>query len=148
MIRRTTTFIDTDELGLVVQIQHNQNDTVYPTVYETDGSGHNLYLSLFDSRIAEVKALDPNVFQITFASSFAGFLDLLSFDVKSPSLTSRIIKLETVINDLPETLDKYANVVQWKQMNAYTDKQIKDLKKELTDIRSLYNSLAKEVSEL
>jgi hypothetical protein len=33
-------------------------------------------------------------------------------------------------------------------MNAYTDKQIKDLKKELIDIRSLYNSLAKEVSEL
>lgn len=148
MINRSTTYIDTDELGLVVQIQHNFGGMVYPFFYTINSSGHRTAVSLFDSHIAEAKALDDNTYQVTLSSTFQVHLDLLYFDIKTPSQAKRITKLEQDVNDVRELLTHYTNALQWKQMNTYLQKQIDDHSKLLADQQTQITNLSKDVSEL
>lgn len=148
MINRVSTYIDTSVTGSVVQIQHNLHGMVYPYFYTVDTSGYKTAVSLFDSRIAEAKTLDDDTFQVTFASSFEGFLDLLYFDIKTPSQGKRITALELETEAIRDLLTGYANLLQWKQMNTYLEKQIKDQGKLIADLQAQVNTLAKDVSEL
>src|SRR4030065_2194880 len=109
MINRVTTYIDTAVVGSVAQIQHNLGGMVYPFIYTINGFGHKVAVSLYDARLAEVKALDDNTYQITVASAFAGFLDLLFFDVKTPSQGKRITALEKDMVDVQALFSSHTN---------------------------------------
>lgn len=148
MINRVTTYIDTVATGLVVQIQHNLNGMVYPFFYTLNVSGHKTAVSLFDSRIAEAKALDDNIYQVTFAANAEIFLDLLYFDIKTPSQAKRITALEKETNEIRSVLTEYTNLLQWKQMNTYLQKQIDNQTKLIVDLQTQVTTLAKDVSEL
>jgi hypothetical protein len=98
-VRKSSTYVDTNVSGLVIQIQHNLNGTSYPFVYELD-TGAKVFVSLYDPRIAEAKQLDDDTFQITFASAFAGYIDLLVFDVSTPDAGDRVKEVEDKLNDV------------------------------------------------
>lgn len=147
-IRRVQTYIDTNTDGLVVQIEHNMNGMVYPEIYTVDLSGAKVFVSLYDPRLAEVKALDANNFQITFASTFAGYLDLLYFDVSVPSESDRITILEKELVKTNDRQTKYTTLTQWKQMNTYNEKKFKDLETDIAELKTLYNQLAQQVATL
>lgn len=148
MINRRTTYIDTAQSGLVVQIQHNFNGMVYPQFYTVNTSGHKIFMSLYSSPIAEAKALDGNTFQVSFSGAFEGFVDLLYFDIKTPSQGNRITHLEKDVAEIRDTLTDYVNGMQWRQMNTYLEKQIKDLNKEINDLQQQVVHLQQELSKL
>lgn len=148
MQNRYSLYIDTAVTGLVVQMQHNLNAQVYPFFYTLNSSGHKIYKSIYAAPIAEAKILDNNTFQVTFLSAFEGYLDLVSWDFKTPTYSKRLTEVEEDINEIRTVLGQYTNLLQWKQMNALLEKKIADLEKENKELRTLYTDLSQEVSEL
>ena len=148
MSNRSSTFINTAETGLVVQIQHNLCGMVYPSFYTTNSSGHKIFKSLYAAPILEAKTLDKDTFQVTFSGAFEGFVDLLYWDFKTPTYNKRLTDVEQDVVEIRDVLKQYTNLLQWKQMNAYLEKRIMNLEKENAELRTLYNDLEQEVSEL
>jgi hypothetical protein len=147
-VDRNSTYIDTVVSGsLVIQIAHNLGGTAYPSFYELAG-GHKVFVSLYDPRIAEFKNLDDDNVQITFASNFAGYLDLIVYEFIRPSLTIRVQDLQAKYNDLAKTLDLYTPKTSWKQMNTYFDSKIKDLEATNADLQLQIDTLKQEVDSL
>lgn len=146
-VRKNSTYVDTNVSGLVVQISHNMNGTAYPSIYELDG-GAKVFLSLFDPRIAEVKDLDDDTTQVTFASAFAGYIDLVVFDVSVPSAEDRVKSLEDKYNDLLAMFNKYVTKSTSTQMNNYFDSKIKDLEAKDEDLQTQINTLRTDVDAL
>lgn len=145
---RDSTYIDTIVAGsLVIQVTHNMNGTAYPFIYELD-SGHKKFVSLYDPRIAEFKNLDDNNVQITFASNFAGYLDLIVFDFSRPPLDQRVKDLQSKYNDLSTALQLYTAKASWKQMNNYFDSKFKDLDAAIADINSQLEAINQEIDSL
>lgn len=148
MMNRVTKYIDTAVTGLVVQIQHNLGGMVYPFFYTLNSSGHKVAVSLFDSHIAEAKALDDDTYQVTFAATYQVNLDLVYLDIKTPSQAKRIKDLEEDVVDLRLLLNSYTNALQWKQMNTYLQKQIEDQGKLIADLQAQVDVVKRDVSEL
>ena len=144
---RSQTYIDTNTDGLVVQIQHNLGQMVYPWLWELD-SGAKVFVPLFDSRIAELKALDDNVFQVTFASAYEGYLDLIAYDLSTPSVESRLAKVEEDLLKLKNEIVLYTTQSKWKQMNTFQEGRIDAIKSDLDTLETLYQDLRADVDAL
>jgi hypothetical protein len=147
MNNRTITYIDTDITGLVVQIAHNFNDTVYPFLFEPDESGHEKAVSLYSPVLAEVKSLDKNIFQISFTGTWKGFVHLVKLNVSGTQYAARLESLESKIVLIQEQIEKLTNGAQWRQMNTYILSEVDKLRKELGDVSLAQDVLRKEISE-
>lgn len=147
MNNRIVTYIDTDTTGLIVQIAHNFNDSVYPFLFEPDSSGHEKVLSLYSPILAEVKSLDKNIFQLTFTGSWQGFVHLVKLNVSGTQYLSRLEALESKTVLIQEQIEKLTNGAQWRQMNTYILSEVDKLKKEVGEVILAQDVLRKEISE-
>lgn len=134
-IKKHSAFIDTNTLGSIIVIEHNLGGT--PLVQLTDyTSGQEVLISLYDSRIGQIKVLNENNLQVTFAGAFRGYIYLYQVDIDNPSDHDRIVHLEERLVSLYGALNKMANRDQWSQMNTYFSQQIADVKTSIEDIRN------------
>jgi hypothetical protein len=146
-ISKTKVFLDTDVSGLVIPVVHNLGGTPVPVFTELD-SGNEVYVPLMDARISEIKTLDVNTVQCTFASTFAGYLELLLVVVDNPSDHQRLLDLEDkYVNQLALTEDKVSKS-QWTQMNTLLNAQIESLQTQAASLQSQINLLQSEVDAL
>lgn len=146
-IKRKSTYIDTSLTGLVVLITHNLSGTAYPELYTLD-AGHKVFISLYDPRIAEFKNLDDDNVQITFASPFAGYLDVIVYDLSTPSVQDRVVDLEKKYNDMSLNFTKFTPLSSWKQMNNYSESKHKDIQTEIDDIKVQMETIRQEIDAL
>jgi hypothetical protein len=146
-VKKSSIYLDTSVSGLVIQANHNLNGVAYPSFYTLD-AGHKVFVSLYDPRIAEFKNLDDNSVQVTFASAFAGYMDLVVYDVSFPSDTDRIQAIEKKLNDLNLLFEMYTPKNSWKQMNNYHDSRFKDMQAQIDDLTVQLDTLRQQVESL
>lgn len=147
-VNRNRTYIDTGVTGLVIQIPHNMGEFVYPWLWELNGSGHKVHVPLFDSRIAELKNLDNENFQVSFNSPFEGYVDLLSYNIPIVSQMDKLLKLEKELNEIKDLLPKYTTSSQWKQMNTYIESRLSSAESNIENLKTEFKSLSDDVAEL
>lgn len=147
MIKKQSIYIDTDVSGTVVQASHSLDGFAYPFFYELDNS-HKVFLSLDDPRIAEYKVLDNSTIQVSFASTFKGFLDIIVLDVDEPTNRQRLLNTEKRLDQMAQTQASLVTSAQFKQMSTYIESQIKKLEGNLQDLTSLYNNLQNDMNNL
>jgi hypothetical protein len=148
MNNRVVTSIDTEISGLVIQIEHNLADIVYPFLFQTEEFGQQKIISLYDPIIAEAKIIDKNIFQISFTGEWKGYLHLVKLNVSGSSYLARLEALESNSILLQEQINKLVNSSQWKQMNTYTLSEIDKLKKEIEQVLLAQEILRKDILNL
>jgi len=132
--RVTKTFIDTGISGLVNLVNHNLNGT--PDIFITEVvAGNEVYVPLMDSRIAEVKNLDPNNFQITFASLFAGYIYFNVIVGDNPSDHNRLLAIEKSYTAQMLLIQSKVAHNQWVAINNLRDQQMKTLQTQIEDLK-------------
>lgn len=146
-ITKSRTFLDTTASGLVIIIEHNLGGT--PDLFFTEWTGsQETYVSLFDPRIAEVKTLDSDRIQVTFASAFSGYLELLLVEVDNPSDHARLLALEEKYLKQIALIEDKVSKDQWIQMNTLLSSQITSLQAQIVDLQSQINLLSSDVEAL
>lgn len=146
-IKKAEAFLDTNIAGLVIIVEHNLDNI--PDIFLTElVLGQQLYVSLMDARIAEIKVLDSDRIQITFASAFIGFIEMLSVDVDNPSDHDRIIRLEQDSVNKLELIESKTSKDQWIQMNTLLSSQITTLQDQVVDLQSQINLLRADLDAL
>lgn len=146
-VTKSRTYLNTSISGLVIIIEHNLSGT--PDLFFTEIDGANeKYVSLMDARIAEVKTLDSDNIQVTFASAFEGFLELLLVEVDNPSDHERLLGLEERYVNQVALLEDKVSKDQWIQMNTLLSSQIEDLQGQINDLQSQVNTLSADVAAL
>lgn len=145
--KKSRTYLDTDASGLVIIVEHNSGGT--PDVFLTEWDGSNeVYVSLMDARIAEIKVLDKDNVQFTFASTFKGYAELVYFESESPSQLDRIVSLEDKYLKQFELIEDKVSKSQWTQMNTLLSAQIEGLQGQVANLQSQINSLKSDVDAL
>ena len=146
-IRITKTYIDTSISGLVKLIPHNLTGS--PAIFFTDIiGGDEGYVPLMDARIAEAKALDPDNFQVTFSSAFAGFLYLQVVEVDTPTDHTRLLDLEDRYVKQVGLIESKVSHNQWTALNALKDAQIKTLQTQIDDLKARVSKNEADISLL
>lgn len=146
-VTKDKTFVNTAVSGLVIPVEHNLGGT--PNLMITElVAGNEVYVSLLDARIAEVKTLDTNIIQVTFASAFEGFIDLHLVTADNPSLHQRVLDLEDRYLSLIPLIESKVSVDQWTQLNNLTQAQIASLQTQINDLSSQLNLLESDVEAL
>ena len=146
-IYKSRTYLNTAVTGLVNVIEHNLGGT--PDVFITEWNGtHEVYVSLMDARIAEIKVLDKDTVQITFASAFQGYLELLMVEVDNPSDHQRLLNLESKYTKQINLIEDKVSKTQWIQMNTLLSNQIQSLQEQIADLQSQINTLRTDVDAL
>lgn len=146
-ITKSRTYLDTSASGLIFVVEHNLGGV--PDLFFTElVAGQQVYVSLMDARIAEVKSLDEDNIQVTFAASFAGYLELLLVEVDDPSDHERLLGLEERYVNQVALLEDKVSKSQWIQMNNLFSAQIEGLQGQVADLQSQINILEADVSTL
>jgi len=148
MNNRVITLIDTEISGLVIQIEHNLSDVVYPFLFQIEEFGQQKILSFYDPIIAEAKTIDKNIFQISFTGEWKGYLHLVKLNVSGSEYLSRLEALESKSVLLQDQINKLVNSSQWKQMNTYIFSEVDKLKKEIDKLTLAQNLLREDISRL
>jgi len=140
-------YIDTTTTGLASIIEHNLSTTplIFITDYET---GQEVYVSFYDPRLSEVKVLDKDNVQITFASSFKGYIYFYKISVDSPSNQDRLTALEEKYIELLESTGNFTNKDQWIQMNTLMSKQLEVLESQVRILQNQVNLISDTVDKL
>lgn len=146
-ILNTEAYVDTDITGLVNIVEHNLEGT--PDIFITEWDGFSeIYTSLMDARIAEVKTLDSNRVQITFSATFQGYLYFLLAKVDNPSDHQRIIDLEKRYSNVVNLIEDKVSKDQWIQMNTLFSNQITYLQNQIKDLEVQIAALKTDVDAL
>jgi len=146
-VTKSRTYLDTGVSGLVIVVEHNLGGT--PDLFLTElDAGKEKYVSLYDPRISEIKALDANNTQLTFASAFAGFLELLLVEVDDPSVQERLTSLEDRYLKMISLIESKMSIDQWGQLNTLTEGQITSLQTQIDALSSQVSLLRSDVDAL
>lgn len=148
MNNRVVVNIDTEVSGLVIQVEHNLEDVVYPFLFQHEEFGQLKLVSLYDPIIAEVKIIDKNIFQVSFTGEWKGFLHLVKLNVSGAEYLSRLEGLEKKSALLQDQINMLVNSAQWKQMNTYILSEVDKLKKEIEKLVTAQNLLRQEFLDL
>ena len=146
-ITKSRTYLDTTVSGLIIVVEHNLGGT--PDLFLTElDAGKEKYVSLYDPRISEIKALDANNTQLTFSSAFAGYLELLLVEVDDPSDGERLNSLEDRYLKMIALIESKASLDQVAQLNTLTQGQITSLQTQIDDLSSQVSLLRSDVDAL
>ena len=144
---KQTTYINTAISGLVIPVEHNLEGTPGLTLTEIV-AGKEVYVSLMDARIGEIKTLDKNHIQLTFASAFNGYLTMFLIEIDSPNYQERLIDLEGKYISQLALIEGKVGRDQWIQMNTLLSAQNEDLQNQIEDLQSQINLLKATVEAL
>jgi len=134
-VTKSRTYVDTSTSGLIIVVEHNLDGT--PDLFLTElDSGKEKYVSLYDPRISEIKTLDSDNIQLTFAAPFAGYLELMLVEVDDPSVNERLLALEERYLSMIATIEGRASKDQWIQMNTLIEGQISSLQSQIDNLAS------------
>jgi len=146
-IKKSKTYLDTNINGLVQIVEHNLGGI--PDLFLTEiDAGKYKYVSLYDSRIAEIKALDNNNTQITFSSLFQGYLELLLVEVDEPTDHQRLISLEERYLSLLTLIESKTSQSQWVQMNNLHQAQLGSMQTQIDELKVQVELLSTDVEAL
>ena len=146
-VKPSQTYVDTSVSGLVIIVEHNLGGT--PDIFITElDAGRHKYVSLYDPRISEIKTLDENSVQLTFASTFAGYIHLNVIEADIPSVQERIAKLEDRYLKLLALIEDKVSSTQWDQINTLTQSQIKSISSQASTLRTDLELLKTDVAAL
>jgi hypothetical protein len=146
-IYKSRTYLNTSITGLVNIVEHNLGGV--PDLFFTEWDGSNeVYVSLMDARIAEVKVLDKDTVQATFAAPFQGYLELLFVEVDNPSDHQRLLNLESKYSKVINLIEDKVSKDQWIQMNTLFSNQITSLQEQVNDLQSQINTLQTDFDSL
>ncbi len=147
-VKKAIKYLDTIASGLIIIFEHNLNGTPYtPTLYELD-AGKKVYVSIFDPRISEIKTLDDNNIQFTFASTFQGYAELFLSTAEEPTDHDRIIALEEKYLEQFDLIEAKVSKDQWIQMNTLFESQVSSLQDQIDALQSQVNLLSSDVEAL
>lgn len=146
-IKKERVYIDTSVTGLVSLVQHNLGGV--PDLFITDyDTGVQKYVSLMDARIAEIKVIDKDTTQLSFASLFTGYVEFLFVEVDKPNDHDRLIELESKYFEQLNLIEDKVSKSQWIQMNTLFSSQIETLQNQIIDLQSQINLLKADVEAL
>lgn len=141
------TYVDTNTSGLVIVVEHNLDGT--PDLFLTElDAGKEKYVSLYDPRISEIKTLDSDNLQLTFASSFAGYVNLTLVQPDIPSVQERLGDLEDRYLKMIALIEDKVSKDQWIQMNTLFEAQISSLQTQIDTLNSQVSLLRSDVDAL
>jgi len=146
-LKKHKIFIDTASAGLVSIVEHNLCGTPLVTLTDYD-SGQEVYTSLYDPRVAELKVLDKDNVQISFASSFKGYLYLHVLEIDAFTPEERIKLLEEKYLSLLQGMDTLTNKDQWIQMNNLLSQQTDTLENRVHALETTLQFLTDTVGNL
>jgi len=146
-INKHKVYIDTSTSGLIIIVDHNLSGTPIVTLTDYDTS-QEVYVSFYDPRLSEVKVLDSNSIQFTFASTFKGYAYFYQIEVDTPSALDRLTTLEEKYIELLQSMDLLTNKDQWIQMNTLFQRQIDALDAQTQALQNQVNLLADDVDKL
>lgn len=145
--KRQKTYINTNIAGQVIQIEHNLDGT--PDIFFTELIGNTeFYISLLDPRIAEIKTLDKNRVQVTFANNFVGYVTLDIVHSDFPSDHERILELEEKYINQFNLIEDKVSKDQWTQMNNLFEANIKALNERIDSLESYVQVIKTELDAL
>ena len=148
MIKKHTQFIDTSLDGLILSIEHNLNGFPVPFITEETENGDRKTVSLYDSRIGEIRTKGPHLCQLTFTSNFKGFIDLILFDGSYVTLKERLDDVEQKMFNIYCEQKQLTPKSSWRKVNDTYDNRIKDLEYNIRDLSAQIANLRNTLLEL
>lgn len=147
MFQEFQEYIDTTQNGLIMYVEHNLK-TLTPSVslYEPVGLNDYKVVPLYDSRIASLESKGPNVFQLSFNTTFKGYVKFLKVQNVQVSLEERVSGLEDAVMNTVAQQKQLVSGSQWRQMNSLVENEFTSLKKTVeqlnADIKKIKSTVA------
>jgi len=140
-------YLDTSSQGMIITVTHRLNGTPLISMLRfNDQTNQTTYMSLYDSCIASIEALNDQEIKISFANAFKGFVRLYEADLTD--YFTRLVDVEDDIYHLYKGLDHRATMSKFSQMSNYFDAQIKQLSDKITDLTNQLNLSNERINQL
>ena len=149
MFQEYQEYINTTQNGLVMFVEHNLKTlTPFVLLYEPVGLNDYKVVPLYDSRIASLESKGPNVFQVSFNTTFKGYIQFLKAQNVQVSLEERVSGLEDAMGSTVHQQKQLVSGSQWRQMNSLVENEMSQLKKTIDELNSELKRLKTTVAAL